>query len=793
MNKFLLLSFLIIPLLFKNTAQAQCPGNALLNESFFGATPANAPTGWYAKGVDYKSGFAPFALGRTDSFRLGMNDVLDTAFAPAVVCPSALNFYWRSSGASNAYAVYVQWSLDKTTWTTLDSMVTTGSGAPTTYQSKSIPFVYGTLAPPFKVYFRWNMVRRTIGTFYLDDVCITPGVCHATASQLRFTQYTNNCTPSGIPFSTTVCATDANGYVDTTYNAVITLSKASGTGLLTGTLSKSAVAGCATFNAATFTGVSPLSIVANSGAFTSPTPLTGLDIQATCPNVDTLKIVTYNLLNFPNGGVYALGGACSVQELGPARWDTLKAITQYMNLDVMIVQELQTEEGADSIVTRALNVGGVTKYAKAPYVENRSTANKKYNNECFYNTDKLVLLSVNTFGTTIRDATQYVFYCKDPLLNVHNDTTFLDLYSIHTKAKGLGAAQATLDSIQRASDCQLVMDSIRYRYTAERNGIIGGDMNLYTNVEGAFVNFTTGLYKFNDPVPANPPNAENAWESNPAYAALHTQAARAGWRQSLECGARGGLDSRLDFLLNTDPIMNGTKNIKYIPTTYKAFGNSGNLFNKSVDTPTNTTGIPAFVLRSLANMSDHIPVEEKLEVTYPILSPLGIADRLQLMGKLMSSDAIINWDMQIDAQIKKIELLCDNQVIYTQTNNFTNTSFTHNNVKNGTHQYKLRVQTINGSYVMSNIILLTQTKQIAFDISPNPFSNQLVITNTKNMNVGNCSITITDATGQIIWFKNALPANQDVIVNTAHFPQGIYFVSMRDAEQTKTVKVIKYQ
>jgi hypothetical protein len=777
MVKNLHLFFIGICLLFASSSFAQC---GALSENFFNATPANPPSGWDVNGVEFKSAGAPYYLGTTDSFRAGLNAIGEFVRTKTVTCPDSISFMWRSSGASNNFGVAIEYSLDNITWIALDSVIT----ANTTYTKKSINFNQLSLLPPFQIYVRWNMYRRVSGTFYVDDVCLKQGVCHAIASEVRFNQYTNNCVPSGIPFSISACATDANGNVDTTYNGSVMLSLGSGAGALGGTLTTNAVAGCAQFNNVTYNNISPLSINALAGAFSSNSPLIGLDIKTVCPNVDTLIIATYNLLNFPEGGVYALGGACSPVELGPKRWDTLKTIMQYMKPDIMIVQELQTQAGADSVLAKSLNVNGITKYARAPYIENRSTANKKYNNELFYNTDKLVLVQTNTLGTSIRDCGQYILYCKDPMLNVHNDTTYIDMYSIHTKAKGLGAAQASLDSIQRTNDCTLVMDSLRYRQSTERNAIIGGDMNLYTSTEGAYQAFITGLYKFNDPV-----NQPGAWESNPAFAALHTQAARSSSRASLECGAKGGLDSRLDFLLSSDPIMTGSKNMQYIPNTYYAFGNSGNLFNKSVDTSTNTSGIPANVTRSLANMSDHIPVVMKVAVTYPSLTPLSVNEMVILSGVMNSANANLTWDIVLAKNITSLELLCDDIVIFKHSNLITN-KYTHQGIKNGLHTYKVRIKTIDGKIIMSNTIKLFQNKNTNYDVYPNPFTDKIVISNIGKSILP--SIIITDSRGVIVMKKEKIAVVlNSVECNTENLPNGIYFVMVEDGENKKVYKIVK--
>jgi Secretion system C-terminal sorting domain len=793
MKKFLLLFFIAFVSISK--IDAQCT-NQILFQNFDNNSPASPPAGWIVKNVDFDS--TQFTPSLSGFKRLNMNAITDSIISKQLYCPGTMSFYWRSSSNAANYTVLLQYSSDLITWTDFDSILTSGVGTTNIYTKKTVNVPSANLIAPFKTYIRWNMTRKVgTGTFMFDDLCISAGVCSVVPTKLVFTNIPSNCVPSGTSMNFSVCATDNNGFIDSTYNTPITVSKVTGTGTLSGTTMASPSNGCASFNGIKFSGVAPLTLTASSGTLTSTANLTTLDIRATCPNVDTFSVVTYNLLNFPEGGVYALGSVlCNIQEIGPNRWDTLKAIMQYMKPDIMIVQELQTEAGADSVVSAALNKwAGAGKYAKAPYIENKSTASKKYNNECFYNTDKLVLYQTNTLGNTTRDCGQYILYCKDPLLNVHHDTTWIDLYSIHTKAKGQGVAQAAADSEQRSNDCILVMDSIRYRQSSARNAIIGGDMNLYTNTEGAYQAFTTGLYKFNDPV-----NQPGAWESNVAYAPLHTQAARSGSRLSLECGARGGLDSRLDFLLCTDPIMSNGKRMQYIPNTYTAFGNSGNLFNKSVDTSTNTSGIPANVLRSLANMSDHLPVVLKLAVAYPLVNAPLASNNIKLNANWINDNATINWNINIDKKISKVVLMHSPDGsnatftdIFEDVTAANYNSFVDAKIKPGTSFYRLKIFDEISNITLSEVVKLTANGITPSSISPNPFVNNININVYHTQANANTTGFLYNANGTIVAKININGiGNINYDLNTATLKPGVYLLMLQNNNQFEKVKLIKY-
>ena len=130
---------------------------------------------------------------------------------------------------------------------------------------------------------------------------------------------------------------------------------------------------------------------------------------------DTLKVLSYNLLNFPN--------------VAPARIDTLKGILQNAKPDILMVCELTSSAGADDILFNALNVGGETSYAMANYVGGPDTENM-----LFYNSDKLGLKEQNEIPTALRDINEYVLYYKSDDLATTTDTTFFYVYVCHLKA-----------------------------------------------------------------------------------------------------------------------------------------------------------------------------------------------------------------------------------------------------------------------------------------------------------------------------------------------------------------------
>jgi len=321
---------------------------------------------------------------------------------------------------------------------------------------------------------------------------------------------------------------------------------------------------------------------------------------------DTLKVMSYNLLNFPNGR-----DDCGSNLSVPSRWDTLRKIVQYQKPDILMVCELQNEAGADNILNQALNVGSINYYARANFVVNQSGFGG-LNNMFFYNTQKVILYSQSEILTDLRDIGEYVVYANDPNLNFYNDTNFIYFYVSHLKA---GNSNSPTEENRRALECDSLRSHID-NISATGNFIFGGDFNFYTSSEPGYQILTTGgVNKLNDPI-----NRPGNWNNNSSFEDIHTQSTRSS--QSIECGAPGGMDDRFDFILISDSIVNGGDNVQYIAGSYAAFGNDGNHFNQSLNDPLNTS-LPDSVINALYYMSDHLPVVMDLLITYPSVMVLS--------------------------------------------------------------------------------------------------------------------------------------------------------------------------
>lgn len=287
---------------------------------------------------------------------------------------------------------------------------------------------------------------------------------------------------------------------------------------------------------------------------------------------DTLRVMTYNTLDFPMSSA--------------GREVYFSTVNQYVKADVVLVNELSNATGAN-LLLNALNDNGITYYNKANFVYGSNL-----NNLLYYNSEKLAYYSQYEISTAVRDINEYVLYYKSDDLATTNDTIFFYFYVAHLKA-----SEGYEDD--RLAEVNLFLAHLNSISNPE-NIFFCGDMNVYTSSEPAYqavINNTP--YSFNDPLTAG------SWHNNSSYSLIHTQSTRL---VDFGGGSTGGMDDRFDFILFTDDVLNSSNKVAYIPGTCEAFGNDGNHFNDAlIDAPINPN-IPASVTNALYYMSDHIPV-----------------------------------------------------------------------------------------------------------------------------------------------------------------------------------------
>lgn len=322
--------------------------------------------------------------------------------------------------------------------------------------------------------------------------------------------------------------------------------------------------------------------------------LTSLLLNA--ENSDTLKVMQYNLLNYGNYTNYCPQAVNNVSD----KDECIRTILTAYYPDIFTVCEVG--KGASlptNFVTNNLNINGIN-FWKTKAGSN--TNNSSLTNCVFYNSTKLQLMSHKVAQTYVRDVDVYDFKVIDD----ERDDIYLTCVVAHLKA-GSGAENESSRKLMANN----IMKYLEANYK-DKNVLIMGDFNLYGASEPAYVSFVNkssfpNSY-FIDPVY---PYGVGEWNSNINFEDYHTQSTH---RDNSGCHSSGGLDDRFDFILMSENIYGGDNNVRYLNGSYKALGQDGRHFNKSVNSPENTA-VSKEVADALYKNSDHLPVTMELVIS----------------------------------------------------------------------------------------------------------------------------------------------------------------------------------
>lgn len=325
---------------------------------------------------------------------------------------------------------------------------------------------------------------------------------------------------------------------------------------------------------------------------------------------ETFKTMFYNVLNFP------LQSASKIDELG--------TIVSAYNPDLFMVCELNNVQGADLILTELQEIN--PNYQRATFFNNTSDNQGSNQNDLqnmvYFDSSKFILESQDIVTTTIRDFNRYTL----KLNTTDQDTNpiILDVFVCHLKSSSGSENQAKREAMVDLLEDYL--DDPANGFDQDSHVLIGGDLNVYTNSEAAFVkltNTTEGL-KFVDPA-----DAIGSWHNNTNYLNVFTQSTRT---QTGQGGATGGFDDRFDFILTTESMDNtsGTNSdLHFVEDSYQVFGNNSNIncFNREInsqdcaeDGDPNTQDFDLTIRNALYAMSDHLPVTLELQTSSTLLS-----------------------------------------------------------------------------------------------------------------------------------------------------------------------------
>lgn len=256
-------------------------------------------------------------------------------------------------------------------------------------------------------------------------------------------------------------------------------------------------------------------------------------------------IMSYNLLNYPGSDT-------------TTRNPHYRTIFESIQPDILVVQEMQSQTGINGFLNNVLNVsaGG---YAAGIFIDGPDT-----DNAIFYKSSYFTFISNTPIQTTLRDINEFKM--------VHNFTqdTIL-IYVVHLKASsGSDNEQRRLEEV---TELRNHTDSL----PTGTFFIVAGDFNIYRSSELAFQKLLdqSSAGYFIDPL-----NLTGSFNQS-SFAQYHTQSPRT---RSFGGGATGGLDDRFDMILISQTISNNN-NVNYINESTVAYGNDGNHYNDSINSP----------------------------------------------------------------------------------------------------------------------------------------------------------------------------------------------------------------
>lgn len=330
---------------------------------------------------------------------------------------------------------------------------------------------------------------------------------------------------------------------------------------------------------------------------------------ANAQQYDTLRLMHYNLTYY---NVNAFD-CTETNNSATIKDGLLKTITKHVMPDIFTVNEMGANAiTAQRIIVNVLNTDGVNYYQQAAFT-NGTQANGNNSsdvNMLFFNTNKLALKKQSVIQTSVRVTDVYQLYHKNSVIA---DTVFLNVVVTHLKA-----GSETSDVTKRATQTQTIMNWLNTNITeGKQNIILVGDLNVYTSNEQGYQNLITHpntKIRFRDPI-----NKAGNWSGNSSFALYHTQSTRT---TGNGCLLGGGMDDRFDQVLANQTVMNDSASVQILPSTYKALGQDGLRFNKSINNPTNNS-VPTAIANALFNMSDHLPVVVDFKFTLSVPNSLA--------------------------------------------------------------------------------------------------------------------------------------------------------------------------
>ncbi len=321
-----------------------------------------------------------------------------------------------------------------------------------------------------------------------------------------------------------------------------------------------------------------------------------------------IKVMSYNLLNFPTGNFQG-------------RVDTLEKIINYYRPDLFMIQELKTAQGLTD-VTNMMNDLDYGVFASTTYLPQQSNQGSTFplQQAMVYNTNMFGLVTESFIETEVRDINRFTLYLKTVDLALTEDTVFLHVFVTHLKS-----SQGAENEALRFQMVQAFNTYLSNFMSPDDLIIFCGDFNLYSNQEPAYIAMTN---ENNSLYMVDPLASLGNWDSSTfPHKEILTQSTRTS--SLMNDGAGGGVDDRFDFIMFSPALMSTNSPVYYLAESYKSLGNNGDCFNQNITACDEGNEVPFSILRSMYFMSDHLPqvCELGLQVELNSASTIDLSPR----------------------------------------------------------------------------------------------------------------------------------------------------------------------
>ena len=504
---------------------------------------------------------------------------------------------------------------------------------------------------------------------------------------------------------------------------------------------------------------------------------------------DTVTVFSYNINNYGT----ASSKSCPT-EGSPLKNTYLTTILSYLNAPDIVAFEkmLGTPKtlASDSMQKHIMDSVCAGCYANTTFT---NVSGYKKVNTLYYKKSKFGYLgttSIYTADNSISDINLHKLYYKSPSLPTLHDTIFLNVIVVHT-------ASGSSSDAQRGTEIQGAMNWLSSNVKQSGNFVFLGDFNTQNSTESCFqamINPTDTNFRFYEPT-----NLLGDWAGSPnSFAKYLTQSTRR--VDPGDCASTNTMLTWFDHILCSSPIMKGSKNVQYIPGSFKVIGQDGLHTGIAInDAPTNNS-VPPDVLNAIYMMSEHLPVQLKLWIGNATNLPIGF-DYFKVAS--LGNHSSLQWQTNNNASVSSYEVekstngkdFYSIKSIPTSVGNTTIYNFSDLDPSNTPIvYYRIKELLQNGSIVYSNVL----TTQSVFNsntitINPNPVVDGLNLSVLSDATTP-ASLIIMNTQGKIVCTKSIhlnMGFNSLNYNNLSFLSKGIYIVKIQSDMNTQSKIFIK--